>query len=241
MIAGVKLFILIGAMTLLGSVPSIFAQSAALKPAVSYPNDGRFLKDRVDFQLVLANQSRPVDVSARPGQMTYFSFPVPGQPEMIRKYALVLMPEFEPGKVAKSYSDLQVGRKSPSTLTVALFCIEEMPAADLLGEPLEAADPNEIGACKARRKDIQLYDDVRFLFRHTGLAIGIENRMVNLGQETGQASVLEGFFDSIRIVSYSSGQGGDSKELVCLTSDGVDVCGCRVAVGSVSSRNYCRE
>lgn len=242
MIAGVRLSVLIlGVMALLASAPGANGQTAAKEPAVSYPNDGRFLKDRIDFQLVLANQNRPVEISARPGQMTYVSFPVPGHASLIRKYALIMMPESAPRVVAKSYSDLQDAPGEQVTFTLAVFCLEEMPSDAVLGERLEAADSNEVGACKPRQRDIQLFDDVRFLFRHQGLTMKDVHRVASLGLESGKSSSLEGFFESVQVLGYARGKGGHSTELACLTAAGVDVCSCKVSVGSVSSRDFCRE
>lgn len=242
MIAGVRLSVLImGAMALLASGPSSNAQTAAKEPAVSYPNDGRFLGDKIEFRLLLANQERPFDIFARPGQMTYISIPVMGQPGMVQKYALVLMPESAPGIVAQKYQDLPLVENAEVTFTAVFFCIEEMPSEKLLGEPVDSADLAEPGACRPRRKDIQLFDDVRFLFRRTGLALKSTHMISQLATDAQQAEVLASFFKSIQITKYVGGEGGPSKDLACLTVKGVDVCGCRVAVGSISSRNFCKE
>lgn len=206
---------------------SVVAQQIPYEPggretAVSWPNDGRFLSDQINFELVLPGPLPKFEVAARPSQMTVLSIPVTGNPRMIRKYGILLHPEVAAGQAAKRHNELEGMDTTQLSFTMVIYCLEETPL-ESLGEPVSQADSQEMNACRPRDRENQLYDDARFLLRNVGIKLREEVQLGSIG---------------ITLLRYDFATGPWSGqqplEQKCLDVAKIEVCSCRVASGSAS-------
>jgi hypothetical protein len=192
--------------------------------AFAFPKDSKLLFDQIKLKIRFADADDDFVVTTRPVQHLSLSIADKSSEGQVRKFSLQVIPRAFNGKplAERDQSPVIAGQ-----FAIVVNCLEETPT----GQSDRPLLPNG-GECRPRSKNNQRLDDVIRLDE-------IENVGLNEPREDLNTRA------TITILGYRYGVPGLAEEnnpfeKICLNTEDVKVCGCRVKYGGRVSSAGCQ-